>query len=286
MLLKKRQDVDRAALRKGLRRLGLPSGGLVALHSSLNSLGTVQGGEGAVLDAFLDAIGPEGTLMAPTFTHCFAPGPFSLPEGQGAYDAERTPSVLGRVSEALRLCPGAVRSKHPIHSAAAVGPLADNLTQGQDRSSDFGAESPFGRLIAMNGAIVLLGVGQHANSALHAVEDMLDMPYLRDVEALVASPGAEEPTRFLCRKCPVGDRDFYNRETSKWDAAIRPTGTVRLGRLGRAAVQVMEAKPWAEAAVRLLSSQPDLLLCDRPQCAFCVWAKGRIRKVGIRPIGS
>lgn len=280
---KRHFDLDSAAIRNGLRRLGLPQGGLVALHSSLSSLGRVEGGEQAVLSGFLDALGPQGTLMAPTFTHCFASGPSRLLSSQGAFDADSTPTVLGRVSEALRRLPGAVRSRHPIHSAAAVGPLAHDLTQGHEGSSDFGAQSPFGRLLAMNGAIALLGVGQHANSSIHAVEDMLDMPYLRDAEALVASPGGDAPARFPCRKCPVGDRDFYNRKASKWDDAIMATGTVRHGRVGRAAVQVMEAKPWAEAAVRMLSKQPDLLLCDRPRCRFCVWAKRRIRIVGIKP---
>ena len=281
MLWKRRHALGRAALRSGVSRLGLPRGGLVALHSSLGSLGWVEGGEEAVLDAFQEAIGPEGTLMAPTFTQCFAPGPHGLPARQGAFDLLRTPSALGRISEALRQRPGAVRSLHPIHSAAAVGPLAEDLAQDHERTSDFGASTPFGRLIAWNGTIVLLGVGQFANSSLHAVEDMLDMPYLREAVALVASPGSGGTARFFCRKCPIGDRDFYRQTGSKWDAAMRAAGLVRFGRLGSAEVQTMEAKPFAQEAIALLEREPDLLLCDRPQCAFCVWAKGRLRKVGI-----
>ena len=281
MLWNRRPFLDAGALRAGVLRLGLPRGGLAALHSSLGSLGWVEGGERAVLDAFLEALGPSGTLLAPTFTHCFAPGPQALPCSQGAFDARRTPSAVGRVSEALRRLPGAVRSFHPVHSAAAVGPLAADLARGHERSSDFGPETPFRRLIAWGGTIVLLGVGQWANSALHAVEDMLGMPYLRAAKAWTASPVTGLPEPFVCRKCPVGDRDFYNRGGSKWDAAIHAAGAVRRARVGRAEAQVMEAGPWAEAAAGLLERQPALLLCDRPQCVFCVWAKGRLSKAGL-----
>ena len=283
MLRARRHILDREALREGLEDLGLAGPGLVALHSSLGSLGWVRGGAEGVVEAILEALGPGGTLMAPTFTHCFAPRDGAPRDRQGPFDVARVPSTVGRISEALRLHPGAMRSVHPIHSVAAFGPLAPTLTAGHELTSDFGAESPYGRVIAGNGTIVLLGVGQCANSIVHALEDLLDMPYLAREEALLHRPDGVR-TVFTCQKCPIGHRDFYSREASKWNDAIQAAGVIRHGKLGRADVQIMQAARFAEVGMALLRATPDLLLCDDAECAFCRWAKERIRQCGLRDV--
>ena len=51
-----------------LRALGLTSGDTVLAHSSASSLGFVAGGTQAVVQALLDVLGPDGTLVVPTHT--------------------------------------------------------------------------------------------------------------------------------------------------------------------------------------------------------------------------
>ena len=53
----------------GLRALGVGAGDLIQVHSSLSSLGYVEGGAAAVGDALLEAVAPGGTVMVPTFNH-------------------------------------------------------------------------------------------------------------------------------------------------------------------------------------------------------------------------
>src|SRR5690606_7280962 len=60
--------VTREEIAEGLRRLGVAGGQEVLLHSSLKSFGRVDGGPDAVIDAFLDVLGPSGTLVCPTLT--------------------------------------------------------------------------------------------------------------------------------------------------------------------------------------------------------------------------
>ncbi len=52
-----------------LRRLGIREGDLLIAHSSLRAFGWVEGGADAVVQALLDTVGPEGTVMVPTFNH-------------------------------------------------------------------------------------------------------------------------------------------------------------------------------------------------------------------------
>jgi hypothetical protein len=53
---------------RALREAGLNAGDLTLVHSSLSAFGHIEGGADAVIDAFLEVLGPTGTLLTPTFT--------------------------------------------------------------------------------------------------------------------------------------------------------------------------------------------------------------------------
>ena len=106
------------------------------------------------MDALLTAVGPEGTVMVPTFNH-----------GQAeVFDLRTTPSVNGAITEALRQRPQAYRSLHPTHPLAAIGPLAELLTAEHMHLETFDLRSPLGKLAALGGWILLLGVGMNRNT--------------------------------------------------------------------------------------------------------------------------
>src|SRR5919107_1333271 len=60
--------VTRDDIAAQLRLLGVQAGETLLVHSSLSSLGWVNGGSVAVVRGLLDALGPEGTLVVPTQT--------------------------------------------------------------------------------------------------------------------------------------------------------------------------------------------------------------------------
>ena len=105
-----RDDISQA-----LRALGLAAGDVVMVHSSLRSIGYVEGGADAVVDALLDVLGSSGTLVVPTFT------PSHGHEADPVFDPARDPSEVGRITEVVRTRPGARRSVHLLHSVAALG---------------------------------------------------------------------------------------------------------------------------------------------------------------------
>ena len=51
---------------RDLASLGVRRGDLLMVHSSLRSIGLVESGPETVVDALLQALGPEGTLVTPT----------------------------------------------------------------------------------------------------------------------------------------------------------------------------------------------------------------------------
>src|SRR5436190_23874758 len=59
--------VTKAQLKTDFASLGLKAGDVVMLHSSLKSLGYVEGGPSVVIEALYEAICPGGTLIVPTY---------------------------------------------------------------------------------------------------------------------------------------------------------------------------------------------------------------------------
>ena len=62
------RSLDRADISDDLASLGLRAGHHVLVHSSLSSLGHVDGGAETVVRALLDVVGPTGTVLVPTLT--------------------------------------------------------------------------------------------------------------------------------------------------------------------------------------------------------------------------
>jgi aminoglycoside N3'-acetyltransferase len=60
------RHVTRGELTADLLKLGIAPGDTLFIHSSLKSLGYVEGGAAAVVRALQDAVGPQGTLLIPT----------------------------------------------------------------------------------------------------------------------------------------------------------------------------------------------------------------------------
>ena len=152
--------VTRADIVSGLRAMGVCSGDLIQVHSSLSSFGFVEGGAGTVVDAMLELVAPGGTVLMPTFNH----------GAEYLFDVRTSPSYNGAITEALRRRPQAVRSIHATHAYAAIGPLAAELCAGHLTAGTFGMESPLGKLAQRGGWVLLLGVGMNRCTAAHLGE--------------------------------------------------------------------------------------------------------------------
>jgi len=179
----------RESIAADLVDLGVRSGSVVIVHSSVSSLGWVVGGPVAVAHALLDAVGPDGTVVVPTHTPDNSepsgwrnpPVPESWwPVIRGhmpGFDPLVTPSRwMGRLPEIVRSLPGARRSDHPHVSFAAVGPRAEQIVADHALDEMLGERSPLGRIYALDGDILLLGAGHDSNTSLHLAEYRVPAP--------------------------------------------------------------------------------------------------------------
>jgi aminoglycoside 3-N-acetyltransferase len=122
-----------------------------------------------ILDSFLDAIGPKGTLLLPVFNFDFTSGV--------DFDIRNSPSQMGALTEAGRLRKDAVRTGHPIYSFAVIGNKSNEF-KGVDNQSGYADNSPFGILKRLNGKIASLDLeDQNSMTFYHHIEEIKNVDY-------------------------------------------------------------------------------------------------------------
>ena len=225
-----------------LSHIGLQRGGVVIVHSSLSKIGHVEGGGDTVIDALLQVLGPDGTLVMPSFP--FDTYVEDYLEAHREFDAKLTPSRMGKITELFRQRPGVRRSLHPTHPVAAIGPRAEVLTEGHHRDIlSFGRESPFFKLCEQNGWVLLLGVDYHSMTNLHVVEDCFEaFPYAVYAEKRIPvkirdGSGVEREIEFRPHAKSLSSLRDCNKMERYFDAA----GILRRGRVGEAEARLLNA---------------------------------------------
>jgi aminoglycoside 3-N-acetyltransferase len=215
-----------------------------------------------VVQALLDVLGSAGHLMVPTYTYW-----------SSRFDPLHEPSQTGRITEAVRCWPGAVRSLHPTHSVAVIGPEAEALVAGHHLMSAIAVDSPLGRLAQRGGKVLLLGCGHNQNSMIHVGEMAANVPY-QDVPfapdsqraATVVTAAGEIPAPILA---PSGCSKGFG--AIEWH--LRQRGAIRDGLVGSSLAQFMPGAAVVDATAALLWEEPAALLCSDPHCYRCTTAR-------------
>lgn len=256
----KRTRISHKDVAAAFRRVGVKTGDTVMLHSSLSSMGTVVGGADAVIDGMLDAVGPTGTVAAPTLCR-------SQPE-RGSYvfdtwDVETTPCYTGAVAETLRRRPESVRSDHATHSVAAIGARAVALTANHGASglrrgpfgpNAFAADSPWERLAKWNAAYCFIGVTFRVNTMVHYVESLIVERALRRARGDRREPLAAKVQGWLE---PGVWPTIAGANKEKIERLLAERGIVRYGKIGSATLRCARARPMVEAWLAIVEADPD-----------------------------
>jgi aminoglycoside 3-N-acetyltransferase len=265
-------------LLENLHQLGVQPDDLVVMHSSFKALGRKDIAPADVIQTLLEAVGPDGTLMTPTFTYSYA----GLWDVQ-PFDPDTSPGLLnGVLTETLRQYPGARRSRHPTYSVAAAGRHALVLTQDNETASALGFGSSYEVAYQLGARILLMGVGNDRNSMLHYAETVAGLPYL-DIpwrafagsSALVVKDGAlvrvPLPEEYPACSLGFGVVDPY----------LDSLGLLRRSRLASADCMLMNSQDIVAAVVQRLKRQPDWLLCHTFGCEPCTLRRRRLRHLGM-----
>jgi aminoglycoside 3-N-acetyltransferase len=243
------------SLAADLRALGLAAGDVLLLHSSKRSLGFVAGGTQAVIEAFLQVLGPSGTLVVPAHTSENSdPAGWQNPPVPEAwwpairtqapgFDPARTPSwYMGVIAETVRTWPGAMRSDHPQVSFAAIGGHAAEVVTEHRLDDGLGERSPLGAVYRLGGKVVLLGCGYDSNTSLHLAECRQAAPPMAEAGAAVRRP---DGTSVWVTWTEV---DTHEDDFEQLGADFDATGAVTVGRVGEATTRLMPQRALVDFA--------------------------------------
>ncbi len=256
------QSFEFQELVDALRRLGLRRGDILNVHSRLFTLGSIRGTPvqeipAAYLKAFREVIGPEGTVVVPTYTTTF--GRFGTP-----FVLEESPSEMGTFSEYVRKLPGARRTLHPIQSLTALGEQADELTQDHPLWN-VGHDSVWDRMLRRGAKFLSLGLPPRKSmSCMHQAEYLACAPYLypKILRGEVIAGGVRI------------DHDFYlaarylqyniGYDLTRLDQDMESAGALRRGPLGGNAVWMVPMQDAFEIAMKGLRKDIYYLLQSVP----------------------
>jgi len=240
------------SLTSGFRELGVQSGDTLLVHSSYKSLGEVDGGPQAVVDALLAALGPDGTLIMPTFNFVFNQGK--------PWDVRKTRSKMGALTEVVRMDPRAKRVFHPFYSFAILGRHAEMLGSLRYKSA-YERNSVFGKLRDLDGKIMVIGLSyNNSMTFFHHIEQMegVDYRFIKQFTGQVTDENGNTYTdtfEMLVRDIDKGVMTMVD----PMGALMEQAGIIQSKRIGEADVKLMKANEVYAFTAREMKRDPHLL---------------------------
>ena len=234
---------------------GVPREATVLIHTSMKTIGEVEGGADTVLDVLSEYFAP-GLLILPTHTWV------TVFEDGDVFDPQQTLSCVGILPNLFWQRPGTVRSWHPTHSVAALGADASQFVAGEEsKQTPCPRDGVYGRLVDRNAYILFLGAPFTKNTFVHGVEEWNNVPNRLAEEAVqlrVRTPGGELIAAPQHRHdAPI--RSIYENY-GKLGSPLTKVGGFRSARFGDADLLITKARAVEQVASALLSEDPDVFL--------------------------
>ncbi len=199
-------------LRELANKLHLYSGENLFVTSDVKRLlySLVENGDETDLNILIEGIqsilGPEGTLVFPTFNWAFCKGT--------AYDHYKTPCKTGSLGKLALQRDDFRRTKHPIYSFAVWGKGTQDMCS-IDNKSSFGADSPFTYMMEKDFNNLFIDKDlMHSFVFVHYVEENngpVPYRYLKDFTAEYTDENGETSVRTYSMNVRDLDMDVQNR---------------------------------------------------------------------------
>lgn len=282
-------NYNKQQLKDQLESMGLKGDETILIHSSMKSIGEVDGGADSVLDAWMEYF-KDGLLLLPTHTWK------TVNADNPVYNPQTTPSCVGLLTNMFMKRDGVIRSLHPTHSMAGYGKSAAEYLAGEEyNNTPCTPGGCYDRLKDAGGKVLLVGVGHERNTYIHSVEEVLnvpnrlsDMPMELVIEFLkedkdnknkklphynradgwkkcIDSNGGYDNNNKLCRKVYV--RKHYNAQQPhisedfvKLNQIFLDSGVVKKVKFGDADSLLCDAKGMLNVVRQVIAPDPECIV--------------------------
>ncbi|MFX1521651.1 MAG: AAC(3) family N-acetyltransferase [Promethearchaeota archaeon] len=263
-----RIEVTKAQIIEDLKRIGLRNGDHVAVTLSFKSIGHVNGGPDAFIDALLETVGSDGTIMMNTFTPIYSR---DLPSDY-VFDHAKTAPYTGLIPRTILKRKDVFRSMHPTFSVASIGKMARYLTVSHDETAN--PFLPYEKLAKIGGKYLSIGIGDRLVAIRHEAQRRAGL-YIVPNYFCVKFRNSEGESKIFIGLVPP-----CVKKLPELVPKLESMGIIKRGKIGMARSIIGSAKKLIDSMTTLLKENPTLNLCDDLFCYKCRELERRMNLYG------
>jgi len=256
-MLKKEQLIS------DIKNMGLKSGDMVNVKVSLKAIGKIEGGAKTLIDAILDVIGEDGTLVCDSFNDTICR--YTRFIHKNRITNEKTKSYAGAFVNAVLSHPQCYRSTHPLLAFSAIGKKAKEMTEAYTIESEpYGFLEDMANMNAVNLRMgdKVIGVGTtHVAICKHGFQQK----YIPNGIYYIDEKGEKRwYEHFWASGCYKGFNMLfpYYREGG---------AVIKEGKVGNANSMLTSMKKTLEIEMELFEHDGTAFFCKDPGCVNCAF---------------
>lgn len=245
-------------LKKDLLNLGIKKDDILLVHSSMKSIGNVEGGADTVIDVFMEYI-TDGLLIFPTHTWK------QINENYNIFDPKKEPSCVGILSNIFLKRKNVFRSLHPTHSIAAYGKNSEDFVKGEEVfDTPLNRNGCWGKIYDLKSKILFIGCNLNTNTIIHGVEEWCGIPNrlsdkYQNLKIKIDDKLIERPIRRH-----HNDHGDVSENYGKIEKPLLKLGIAKIGKFGDAKTYIIDSYKMINLVIEFLKKDPDLFLTDKP----------------------
>jgi len=245
------KSISQQELENDFKKIGVKSGDVVLVHSSLSRIGHLNDGPKTFVDALLNVVGESGTILMPTSPNAVYQADYI--RINKVFDVLNTPSKTGKITEYFRTLPGVKRSLHPTEPVSGIGANVDYfIGEHFNELTPYTKKSPFYRVSEKGGKILYVGVTlSMAGTNLHTLEDAVDFKFPVYLNEIFEVEIIDEHGKKHLVKTKVHD-PIYSKKR-KCDDLISmfiQDGAMKKVRVGEAETLLVDAKKFFDSMIK------------------------------------
>lgn len=253
-------EITKLDLVKDLKEIGIKNGHLLHLKVSMKAIGNVAGGAKTLVEALLQVVGENGTIVSDAFVNAFT---LPLKKEDNIIVDDNTRSYAGAFANAMIEHPKMYRSKHPIQKYVAIGKYAEELCKNHDdKSGGYDLLHEMCKLDAVN-----LTIGKHVvgvGTTHIAIELMGFKKKKQDAGVLYKNENGEIKLAKIDWNggCGRGFPNFFSLYREKG-------GMIAEKKIGNAHSYFTSMKKTLDIEIEKLKKDKTFFLCSDPTCYSC-----------------
>ncbi len=255
-------NINKETLVKDLRNLGVKNGDLLYIKASMRSLGRIEGGANTFIDATLDVVGKEGTIVVSSFVKV-KPLSYLKRHKELVYDIN-TASYAGAVGNAIMKYPNVELSRHPVQKFAAIGKMAKKLMG--DHTEESYAYDPLRVMAEIGGKGLIVGKDVIGVGTTHVVMGLLGYKQRRPKVGVRYKDDSGNVKIFQldwAGMCSDGFHKFF----PEYDKV--PGTIISEAKVGNAVTKLTDMQKTMEIELKILGENPYFFMCRDKDCFCC-----------------